>query len=75
MHAWMSSVGRQLSEWGYIQNDRAVSQKATWEIAKYLILMQDAYNLCEGFETMDREYNYFTAWRFTGLKNCLFLNN
>jgi len=35
--------------------------------------MQDAYNLCEGYETMDREYNYFTAWTFTGLKNCFFL--
>ena len=35
--------------------------------------MQDAYSLCEGFERMDREWNYFTAWRFTGLKNCFFL--
>ena len=70
----MRSVGSEWSEWEYIrvQKGRAVSQKANWEIAQYLILMQDAYNLCEGFKMMDRERNYFTAWKFTGLKNRVF---
>ena len=72
MHVWMLSLCREWSEWGYVQNGRAVSQKATSEIAKYLILIQDTYNLCEEFETMATECNYFTAWRFTELKNCVF---